>query len=81
MLPELLNVKKTVGVKQSKRAIKENNARMAYIAADAEESLVGELTDLCAEHGVPAEFVPRMDELGRACGIDVSAAVVVVLKD
>jgi len=35
---------------------------------------------LCNRKSVPVKIVPTMEELGKACGIEVGAAAVAVLK-
>ena len=73
--------KRIVGLKQSRKAIADGTAALAYIAEDAEERIIAPLLDICRERGVPVRPVATMAELGRLCGIAVGAAVVVLLKD
>ncbi|MBQ7491396.1 MAG: ribosomal L7Ae/L30e/S12e/Gadd45 family protein [Clostridia bacterium] len=79
----LLNLKdqaKTVGLKQSQRAIREGRAQQVFLADDADGRIRQELEQLCVLAGIPVTPVASMEELGRACGIRVGAAVAVVLK-
>ena len=79
----LLNLKdktKTVGLKQSQRAIREGRAQQVFLADDAEGRIRQEMERLCGLAGIPVTPVASMEELGRACGIRVGAAVAVVLK-
>lgn len=80
MLSELSTQKKVVGIKQSRRAITEGAAVKAFIALDAENRIRQQLTELCAQMGVPVETVPTMHELGQGCGIEVGAAVAVIVR-
>ncbi|MDL2273009.1 ribosomal L7Ae/L30e/S12e/Gadd45 family protein [Oscillospiraceae bacterium OttesenSCG-928-G22] len=79
-MEELKTGKKAVGLKQSKRAVLEGAVVRAYIAADAQERVTAPFLELLAEKGIPHETVPSMLELGKAAGIDVKAAVAVLLR-
>ena len=80
MPEELKDAKRAVGLKQSRKALKENAAVKAFVAHDAEDRIRLSLLELCAEAGVPADQTYSMEELGHACGIEVGAAVAVILK-
>lgn len=80
MVNEIKNLKKTVGIKQSSKAIKEGMATKAFIAKDAESSVVEPFVQLCKEKGVPIEYIDSCADLGRSCGITVGAAVAVILR-
>ncbi len=80
MLSELSQAAKVVGVKQSKKAIRDGNARAVFVADDAEQRVIRPIRELCCELKVPLNEVPTMVELGDAAGIDVGAAVVTLLK-
>ncbi|MCB6365240.1 ribosomal L7Ae/L30e/S12e/Gadd45 family protein [Intestinibacillus massiliensis] len=81
MLSELRAAAKVVGVKQSKKVIREGGAAAVFVAGDAEERVTRPILELCQELGVQVTEVPTMQELGRAAGIDVGAAVVVQVQD
>ena len=80
MLSQLKTGHIMVGAKQSAKAVKENEVRMAFAAENADPMITGPFIDLCAERGVMVERVPTMEELGAACGIEVGAAIAVLLK-
>lgn len=80
MLSELRTVQKAVGVKQSKKAIRDGAAAHVYIALDAESRVTTPIYELCGETGTPLTEITTMAELGDAAGIDVGAAVVTVLR-
>lgn len=69
-----------VGLKQSLRAISAGKAASAYVAEDAQDRVKQPILDLCRAQGVAVSVVATKKELGDACGIDVGAAVVVVLQ-
>lgn len=72
--------KRVVGVKQSRKAIREGRARRVYLASDADPALTGPIAAECAAAGIPVETGRTMAQLGRACGIAVGASVAVELK-
>ena len=80
MLLELEKGKKTVGRKQSQRAILNGSAEKVYLAEDADGRIREETENLCETHGVPVISVDTMENLGKACGIQVGAAVAALLK-
>ena len=80
MLEELKTDKRVVGLKQSQRAITDGRAKKVFLAQDVQSHIAEELKSLCTIHGAEIEPVQTMAELGKAVGIDVGAAVVVLLK-
>ena len=74
------NVKKKIGLKECKKAVQSDNALKAFIAQDADERVIKEFKDLCNQKSVEVVKVDTMKDLGKACGIDVGASTVVVLK-
>ena len=80
MLAELRTAHKVIGVKQSKKAIRDGAAAEVYVALDAEKRVVGPIYELCSETDTRITEITTMAELGDAAGIDVGAAVVTVLR-
>ena len=76
----LENMDKIIGLKQSRRAVKEGRVKAAYVAMDAEERITEPFLQLCREENVPVTEAATMHELGAAAGIEIGAAVVTVLK-
>ena len=81
MLSELRTAHRVIGVKQSKKAIRDGAAAEVYVALDAEKRVVGPVYELCSETGTKVTEITTMAELGDAVGIDVGASVVTVLRD
>ncbi len=71
--------KKTVGAKQSLKAIEKGSAKVVYVAGDADEKVRLPITELCRAKGIPLAEAYTMLELGRACGIQVGTAVAAIL--
>ena len=78
MLSQLKTLNKVVGVKQSKKVIRDGSAKTVFVAEDAEGRIRRPILELCQEMQVEVILVPTMEELGKACGIDVGAAIVAV---
>lgn len=70
-----------IGLKQSRRALEENRVAKAFVAGDADAHVTRSFVEDCEMMGVEVEGVDTMAELGRAAGIDIGAAIVVILKD
>ena len=81
MLSELHSAHKVIGVKQSKKAIRDGAAAQVFVALDAEKRVVGPIYELCTENHIQMVEITTMAELGDAVGIDVGASVVSVLAE
>lgn len=73
--------RKVVGTKQSLRAVQKGEARVVYLAGDAEPRVVAPLYRLCEEKGIEVVAITSMEELGRACRIEVGAAAAAILEE
>lgn len=80
MLAELEGKDKVVGVKQLKKALRNETAVKVFVAQDADPGLLEPVLLSCREHQIPVEEVETMMELGKACGIQVGAAVAALIK-
>ncbi|UNC90931.1 L7Ae/L30e/S12e/Gadd45 family ribosomal protein [Candidatus Contubernalis alkaliaceticus] len=74
-------VKTVIGTKQTMKAVKNHEAKLVFVALDAENRVTRPVQDLCNEHNIEIVEIPLMDELGKACGIKVGAAMVAILRD
>ena len=73
---------KTVGLKQTQRAMEKGIVRSVYMAQDAEAHVLRPILEWCNNHHqVERIEVPTMKELGKACGIEVGTAVAAILED
>lgn len=80
MLQELSDPSRITGLKQSVKAVKTGAARKAFVAKDADAHVIEPFIAQCELSGVPVEYCESCMELGRACGIEVKAAVAVLLR-
>ena len=76
----LKTAKKAIGAKQTARAVEKGLAAKVYLADDADRRVVAPLAQLCSQKGVEVNDGITMTELGKACGIEVRAAAVALLK-
>lgn len=82
MKPDAFKVsRKVVGIKQVSKAVERGEAVTVFVAADAEPRLVQGLLALLEKHNVSLDETATMQELGRACGIEVGASAVALLRD
>jgi len=72
---------KTVGLKQTQRALEKGLVRCLFIAKDAEPHVLRPVVDWCTNHAVECIEVQTMKELGKACGIEVGTAIAALLVD
>lgn len=70
---------KTVGLKQTQRALEKGLVQRVYVAIDAENHVLRPILEWCRIHNVERIDVPTMKELGKACGIEVGTAVAAIL--
>ncbi len=79
-LDALKTAKKAIGVKQTTKAVEKSLAQLVYLAENADQRITAPLKDLCSQKSVAVEMIATMEELGKACAIEVGAAAVAVLK-
>lgn len=72
--------KKTVGSKQTAKAIERGAARLVYVARDADPAVIRQVVALAQARQVELVYVDSMTALGKACGIDVGAATAAVTE-
>lgn len=79
---KLRNAKKTtVGAKQTLKAVQRNEAKIVFLAEDAERRITDPVKQACLEKGIPVETVKSMKELGKACGIGVGCSAAALLEE
>jgi large subunit ribosomal protein L7A len=69
-----------IGTKQSLKALKDDRVKEIVYAIDADERVTAKIIEVAQEKGISVAGVDSMKKLGRACGIDVGAAVIALLK-
>ena len=76
---DLTKFKLVVGTKQLKKALNQGCVQQVFLAANADPAITQMLQSLCQMNQTPYVWVRSMQDLGRACGIDVGAAAAAVL--
>jgi large subunit ribosomal protein L7A len=71
--------KKTIGTKQTLKALEKNIAQTVFVAKDADEHVTRDVVRLAREKGIPLVFAEAMLALGKACGIEVGAAAAAII--
>ncbi|MCI1821718.1 MAG: ribosomal L7Ae/L30e/S12e/Gadd45 family protein [Megasphaera sp.] len=79
-LDVLAGLRKTVGAKQTLKAMKRDEITKLFIANDSDEQVTTPLEVFASESGIPVDKSYSMADLGVACRIKVKAAAVGLLK-
>ena len=79
MITELASKEKVIGVKQSRKAIRDGRAKRVFLACDADPAITDPVAENCQALGIPVDDAYTMAQLGHACRSTVGASVVAVL--
>ena len=79
-LDTLKNADRVIGIKQVTKAVNKGLAVCVFAADDADGRVTEPLKELCSQKGVELVRVPTMEEIGKACSIEVGAAAAALLK-
>ncbi|HET7263099.1 MAG TPA: ribosomal L7Ae/L30e/S12e/Gadd45 family protein [bacterium] len=71
---------RAVGTNQTAKAISRGQARVVFVAQDADRRVTEPLLRAARERGMEVVEVSSMAALGRACGIAVGAAAAAILE-
>ncbi|MNI12803.1 Ribosome-associated protein L7Ae-like protein [compost metagenome] len=71
----------SIGTKQATKLVELGKATEVLIANDADPRMTIKMVNLCKKLGVEVTYVDSMKLLGKACGIEVGAAVVAVVNE
>ncbi|WP_096186207.1 50S ribosomal protein L7ae-like protein [Evansella halocellulosilytica] len=71
---------KVVGTKQTLKALEDKQVNELIVAEDADLKVLQKALDIAEAQGVSVMKVDSMKMLGKACGIDVNAAIVALKK-
>jgi large subunit ribosomal protein L7A len=81
MINELADGKPmAVGIRQTIKAIEDGRALKVFLAQDADSDLTAQILQAAKDKKIPAVFVATMQELGRACKIQVPASAAAIIK-
>ncbi|MFJ5763265.1 50S ribosomal protein L7ae-like protein [Neobacillus sp. NPDC093182] len=69
-----------IGTKQTVKVLKDGHSCELIIASDAETNVTASVVKLAQEMNIPIIYVDSMKKLGKACGIEVGASTVVIIR-
>lgn len=72
---------RTVGMKQTIKAVEAGRARVVFLARDVDDYVANKVRNICSKLGVSIVMVDSMKELGEACGIQVGAATAAITNE
>lgn len=72
---------RTVGAKQTLKALQRGVVTTLYVAADADPKVTRDLVEVAKQQNVTTIEVDTMAALGKACLIDVGAAIAAILSE
>jgi large subunit ribosomal protein L7A len=71
----------SIGTKQATRMVELGKAAEVFVAKDADPRITMKMVNLCKKMGVQVTYVDSMKMLGKACGIEVGAAMAAVVNE
>lgn len=69
-----------IGTKQTVKVLKEGKVQELVVANDAEPKVTAKVIGEALLANVPVLYVDSMEKLGKACGIEVGAATVAIIR-
>ncbi len=81
VLARLKTGPRTVGARQTVKALQRGVARVVFVAKDADPDVVAPVVQLTRGQPVEVVYVESMLALGRACGIDVGASAAAIVTE
>ena len=79
-MAEIQREKLVVGAKQIRKGLNNGRILRVYLARNADPAITGPIAARCQQSGIEYTWVKSMQDLGRACGIEVSAAAAAAVK-
>jgi large subunit ribosomal protein L7A len=71
----------SIGTKQTLKMVELGKASEVFVANDADPRITSKIVNLCKKMGVTVSYVDSMKLLGKACGIEVGAAVAAAVNE
>lgn len=79
MLQDLMTQPKTVGIKETMKAVQEGKVQVVFVAKDAAKHMRHSIVSAAEAHNVQIMYVDAMTELGKACNVEVKTATAALL--
>lgn len=70
-----------IGTKQTVKAVELGAANKVFVARDADLKLINKIVAITKKAGVEIVYIDSMKQLGKACGIEVGAAMAAVVNN
>jgi len=70
-----------IGTKQTTRMVELGKATEVYVAKDADPRITLKIVNLCKKMGIKVTYIDTMKQLGKACNIEVGAAMAAVVDE
>ena len=71
----------SIGTKQTTRVVENGHAAEVFVAKDADPRITLKIVNLCKKMGVKVTYIDSMKQLGKACGIEVGAAMAAIINE
>lgn len=81
MLQDLMTQPKTVGLKQTIKAVNNGDAYLVFVAEDAVTKVKERVTSVARANSIRIEYVDSMTELGKACNVEVKTATAALINE
>ena len=78
---ELSGAPLRIGTKQTTKAVEKGIAAKVFVAKDADPKITAKVIALANKMGVEIVYVDSMKHLGKACGIEVGAAMAAIVNE
>ncbi|MDQ0974155.1 large subunit ribosomal protein L7A [Neobacillus niacini] len=69
-----------IGTKQAVKVLKDGTVSELIIASDAGTNVTAAAVKLAQDLNIPIIYVDSMKKLGKACGIEVGASTVAIIR-
>ncbi|MGX6446174.1 50S ribosomal protein L7ae-like protein [Neobacillus sp. K501] len=69
-----------IGTKQTVKALKDGKTKELIVASDVEAKVITNVVNLALDMNIPVTYVDSMKKLGKACGIEVGASAVAIIR-
>lgn len=70
-----------IGTKQTTKAVELGKTNEVFVAKDADPRITNKMVSLCKKMDITVTYVDSMKSLGKACGIEVGAAMAAVVNE
>jgi large subunit ribosomal protein L7A len=72
---------KIIGTKQTLRALDKGIVNTVYVAKDAQKQVTLRVLEIAEKQEIPVVYVDTMEELAKACNVEVKTATVALINE